>query len=142
LCIDLAHTPDVLTVTGPPEACRRQALALARQARDAGMGVTVVDEAIGRDEAPAGCRWTASFPEPEEVLDPRREGGPHLVISRGLRGAKLRSARRLMARTDRLAVPVVIGEVLRARWSVEVTPGDGQTDSGADLVAASSRASS
>ena len=145
LCVDLACTPDVLTVTGPLDACRRQALALARQARGAGMGVTVVGEAIGRDEAPAGCRWTASFPEPEEMLDPRREGGgPSLVISCGLRGAQLRSARQLMARTDRLAVPVVIGEVLRARWSVEVTPGDGRSESGsgAEPVAASSRAPS
>jgi hypothetical protein len=124
LCVDLAHTPDVFTITGPLEACRRLALALAGQARGAGMDVMVVGDAIGREDAPPGCRWAASFPEPEEMLDPGRVGGSSLVISLGLRGAELRSARRLMARTDRLAVPILIGEVLRARWSVEVTPND------------------
>jgi hypothetical protein len=126
LCVDLARTPDVFTITGPLEACRRQALALAGQARGAGMDVLVVGDAIGRDEAPPGCRWSASFPEPEETADPRPAGGSSLVISLGLRGGELRSARQLMARTDRLAVPILIGEVLRARWSIEVTPNNAQ----------------
>ncbi|OKI85252.1 hypothetical protein A6A27_40170 [Micromonospora sp. CB01531] len=124
LWVDVSHASDVLTITGALEASQRQALALARQVHATGSNVIFVGGALEPDAVPLGCRWVATFPEPQAAVGPGRGSGRAVVISLGLRGAELRAARQLMARTDRLAVPIMIGSVLRARWSIAVVPDD------------------
>ncbi|MGW4462607.1 LysM peptidoglycan-binding domain-containing protein [Micromonospora sp. NPDC004704] len=112
LWVDLARTPDLLTVTGTPEASGRQALAIVGQLLDRGIGVTVVGRVLG-DDVPAGCRQVDAFPAAPYDAD-----GPGIVISGGLRGADLLAARGMLAASDGLLVPVLVGKVLRARWSL------------------------
>ncbi|RKR86747.1 hypothetical protein BDK92_1012 [Micromonospora pisi] len=116
--LDLAATPDVFTITGTVPAVRRQAALLARQLHAAGLTVTIVGDAVGPD-LPSGCRRVAAFPVSDSDIGALGERG--VIISGGLRGAELTAARGLAARTRRQVVPVLVGEVLRARWSVLVT---------------------
>ncbi|MGW0504408.1 hypothetical protein [Micromonospora sp. NPDC003241] len=130
LWVDLARTPDVLTVTGDPVACRRRAASLAGQLLASGVGVMVVGDALGADPPP-GVRWWDDFPL--DVPDPG--SGPTVVFSGGLRGARLRAARRMAADSGGRVVPVLTGEVLRARWSIVVdvtTPTGAVTPTQAD----------
>ncbi|MFI7080380.1 hypothetical protein ACIBO1_24050 [Micromonospora sp. NPDC049903] len=130
LWVDLARTPDVLTVTGDPVACRRRAASLAGQLLAAGVDVMVVGDALGA-APPPGVRWWDEFP-----LDvPEPDSGPTVVFSGGLRGARLRAARRMAADSGGRVVPVLTGEVLRARWSIVVdvtTPTGAVTPTQAD----------
>ncbi|WP_326557876.1 LysM peptidoglycan-binding domain-containing protein [Micromonospora sp. NBC_01796] len=112
LWVDLARTPDLLTITGTPEASGRQALAIVGQLLDRGIGVTVVGRVLG-DDVPAGCRQVDTFP-----AAPYDAAGPGIVISGGLRGPDLLAARGMLAASDGLLVPVLVGKVLRARWSL------------------------
>ncbi|MEH0929907.1 hypothetical protein [Micromonospora sp. CPCC 205558] len=115
---DLAATPDILTITGTPSAAHRQARAMAEQLRAAGLMVTVVGDVFGAD-LPQGCRRVAAFPTAEP--DIARLAGPGVIVSAGLSGVELTTARALAARTGHRVVPVLVGEVVRTRWSVRVT---------------------
>ncbi|MEV4813056.1 hypothetical protein [Micromonospora avicenniae] len=114
LFVDLAAAPDVFTITGAPPAARRQARAVAEQLRTAGATVIVVGDALGPD-LPAEYQRLETFP------DGATPAGPAVVFSGGLRGAELTRARALADRTGHQAVPVLVGEVVRSRWSVRVT---------------------
>ncbi|MEU4339279.1 hypothetical protein AB0F59_32300 [Micromonospora lupini] len=116
--LDLAATPDLFTITGPSAAVRRQARSVARQLADAGVSVTIIGDVLG-PEVPTGYRQLAAFPE---LASFGPTSGPEVVISGPVRGAELTAARGLVARTQSRVVPVLIGEVLRARWSVQVSP--------------------
>ncbi|WP_432049788.1 hypothetical protein [Verrucosispora sp. NA02020] len=143
LWVDLARTPDVLTVTGDPVACRQRAASLARQLLAADVDVMVVGDALGADPPP-GARWLDEFPL--DMPDPGSTAA--VVFSGGLRGARLRAARRMAADSGGAVVPVLTGEVLRARWSIVVevpTPTEPvaptQSDGGtADSIAANDTA--
>ncbi|MFI7609288.1 hypothetical protein ACIBTV_29830 [Micromonospora sp. NPDC049366] len=115
---DLAATPDILTITGTPTAARRQARAMAEQLRAAGLAVTVVGDLLGAD-LPHGCRRLATFPTAEPEI--AALAGPGVILSGGLSGVELTTARGLAARTGRHVVPVLVGEVMRTRWSVRAT---------------------
>ncbi|MFC3499548.1 hypothetical protein ACFOOK_00845 [Micromonospora krabiensis] len=120
--VDLAAAPDVVTVTGPVSSARQVALAVAEQLHAAGVAVTVVGDALGGDalggDAPAAYRRVPAFPtdDAEAALT-----GPGVLISAGLRGAELAAARDLAARSGHRVVPVLVGEVVRSRWSVRVS---------------------
>ncbi|MEU5565293.1 hypothetical protein [Micromonospora musae] len=117
LFVDLAAAPDVLTVTGATPAARRQALAFAAQLDTAGATVFVVGDALGPD-APAQYRRLATFADPAGIG--ATATGPAVIFSGGLRGAELTAARGLAARTGHRMLPVLVGEVVRSRWSVRV----------------------
>ncbi|WP_329110973.1 hypothetical protein OG792_17850 [Micromonospora sp. NBC_01699] len=119
LWADLARTPDVLTITGSPAASARQALGIVEQLRAAGFGVTVVGTVLG-DDVPDGCRRVDTFPQtPGDAGGPAgTANGPGLVVSGGLRGADLRVARGMAAASGGRTVPMLVGKVLRARWSL------------------------
>jgi hypothetical protein len=119
LWADLARTPEVLTITGAPEDCTRQALAIVRQLRDEGIGVTVVGGVLG-DAVPDGCRRVDAFPTlpVQEAGGAGPADGPSIVVSGGLRGADLRVARAMASASGGRMVPVLVGKVLRARWSL------------------------
>ncbi|NJC11431.1 hypothetical protein F4558_001257 [Micromonospora profundi] len=117
LVLDLAAVPDVLTITGRPALARPQAIDLVEQVSRAGVTVVVVGDVLGGD-APAGTTATADFASASAVVD--QLPGPVVIVCGGLRGAQLAAARGLAARTRHRAVPVLIGEVIRARWSVTV----------------------
>ncbi|MEV6375053.1 hypothetical protein [Micromonospora musae] len=118
LFVDLAAAPDVLTVTGATPVARRQALAFAAQLDAAGAEVFVVGDALGPD-APAQYRRLATFADPAGIG--ATATGPAVIFSGGLRGAELTAARGLAARTGHRMLPVLVGEVVRSRWSVRVT---------------------
>ncbi|MGW0436573.1 hypothetical protein ACWDV4_29000 [Micromonospora sp. NPDC003197] len=118
LFVDLAAAPDVFTVTGVPSAARRLALTLAEQLAGSGVTVGIVGDALGPD-VPAGYRRMATFPTADGDLD--APAGPGVVFSGGLRGADLTAARDLAVRTGHRVIAVLVGEVVRSRWSVRVT---------------------
>ena len=114
LHVDLGRTPDVFTVVGAPEDCRRLAAAFARQLHAGGIGVAVVGDTLGA-ETFEGCRSLTGFPEQgDEPPD------PYVVITAGLPEGAGAGVRGLAAATGGRCVPVVIGPVPDGRWSVQV----------------------
>ena len=114
LFLDLATVPGVLTVTGPLPRCRRFAHGIATRLSGHGCQVTVVGGALDTVIAP-GWHRQPDFPEIDAA-----DAGRGIVITEGLRGAALARARGLSGRTEGRYVAVVIGEVLRSRWSISV----------------------
>jgi len=115
LVLDLARVPDLLTVSGDPAARRRQALEIARQAHRAGAAVIVVGDALG-DDVPDEYRRRADYPGPEVAAE-----APALVVSAGLGAARLRIAKQLAAGSA-VIVPMLVGDVVRSRWSIAAEP--------------------
>jgi hypothetical protein len=115
LWADLALVPELLTVTGPVTARRRYAAALTRQLCAAGYAVTVVGGVLGAD-MPPGAHEAGTVPSFDA------EAVPRVVVAGGLSGGQAADLRRIASGTDRRVVLVVVGDVLRARWSVVVRP--------------------
>ncbi|WP_157756593.1 hypothetical protein [Plantactinospora sp. KBS50] len=111
LLVDLARTPDVVTIVGPERDCRRQAAGLARQLRAAGLGVAVVDGTL--DETVPGSRPLDRFPDLPAAGAERPE--PHVVFCAGPPGP---AARHLATVTQGHAVPIIVGATPAGRWSI------------------------
>lgn len=115
LQVDLGRAPDVFTLVGDLDECRRLAAVYARQLHAAGIGVGVVDDALGAETAD-GCRRLSQLPEPSD-LDTDR----YVVITAGLpKGAGIRG---LAAATGGRCIPMVIGPVPDGRWSAQLGSG-------------------
>jgi hypothetical protein len=110
LWIDLAGTPDVFTLTSAP-----QAQAIGDQLSAQGHVVAVVGQALGPD-VPQSWVSLPAFPTNPADLP----AGTGVVISTGLRGAELAFARHVAVHSGRRFVPIVVGQVLRARWSATI----------------------
>ncbi len=115
LHVDLAATPDVVTIIGSPAACCRLVLAYADQLRAAGAEVVLVGGALA-GTAPLADPTIATV---AELLDDPFPGRGVIICDR-LVGAELMAARELLTQTDGQLVPVIIGPVLPSRWSVRV----------------------
>jgi hypothetical protein len=114
LHVDIGRTPDVLTLVGATEDCRRLAAVFAEQLFADGIGVAVIGDALGTG-AFDGCRRLTEFPQPgDEPPD------PYVVITAGLPEAAGVDVRGLAAATAGRCVPVVIGQVSDSRWSAQV----------------------
>ncbi|WP_232233979.1 hypothetical protein [Micromonospora chokoriensis] len=116
--VDLGATPDVFTVTGTPSAARRQARAMAEGLQATVLAVNVVGDVLGAD-LPRGWRRLDTFPTSQREIAMLPQ--PSIIVSAGLSGVELTSARELAARTDHRVIPVLVGEMMRTRWSVRVT---------------------
>ncbi|MGC4747922.1 hypothetical protein ACLQ28_20035 [Micromonospora sp. DT201] len=116
LHVDLARTPDVLTIVGPDGDCRRRAAAYARQLRGAGLGVTLIGDALGHETVP-GARRLERFPELPAPDEPRPE--PYVVFCAGL-PEPAAIVRQLARATQGRAVPVILGSVPAGRWSIRL----------------------
>ncbi|WP_157527991.1 hypothetical protein [Micromonospora rosaria] len=122
LHVDLGRAPDVLTLVGAGEECRRTAALFARQLRAAGVGVAVVGDALGAERV-EGHRSLSTLPEPPKPGQQLPE--PSIVITAGLPDGTAAGARGLAAATGGRCVPVVIGPVPGGRWSVQLGAGAG-----------------
>lgn len=114
LQIDLRRAPDVFTLVGVMDDCRRLAATYARQLREAGVGVAVVGDALGA-EPPDGCRRLATWAAADD-LGPE----PYVVIGAGMPtdgGAGLPG---LAAGSRGRCIPLVIGAVPYGRWSAQL----------------------
>ncbi|MFY1622396.1 hypothetical protein ACN268_04255 [Micromonospora sp. WMMD735] len=127
LHVDLGRAPDVLTLVGDTDDCRRTAALFAGRLRAGGIGVATVGDVLG-GQAPPGCRSLPGLPAATAPdADPP---APYVVFTPGLAGAELAGARRLATDTGGRCVPVVIGPVPAGRWSVQVSPVDGGSTRG------------
>ncbi|WP_428964152.1 hypothetical protein [Micromonospora fluostatini] len=122
LHVDLGRAPDVLTLVGAGEDCRRTAALFARQLRAAGVGVAVLGDALGAERV-EGQRSLSTLPEPPAPGQQLPE--PSIVITAGLPDGTAAGARGLAAATGGRCVPVVIGPVPGGRWSVQLGAGAG-----------------
>ncbi|WP_140158132.1 hypothetical protein [Micromonospora sp. NBS 11-29] len=114
LHVDLTRVPDVLTLVGPVAVCRRAAAALVGGLTAAGVGVAVVGDALG-ETPPDGCDRLPGLPEPPGPGDDLP--APGVVFTAGPAPA---GARGLAAATGGRCVPVVLGPVPPARWSLQL----------------------
>ncbi|MDG4800287.1 hypothetical protein [Micromonospora sp. WMMD980] len=114
LHVDLARVPDVLTLVGPVDVCRRAAATLTGGLAAAGVGVAVVGDALG-GTPPDGCRRLTGLPEPPGPDDDLP--APCVVFVAGPSPA---GARGLAAATGGHCVPVVLGPVPAGRWSLQL----------------------
>ncbi|MFE0588388.1 hypothetical protein [Micromonospora echinospora] len=117
LHVDLGRTPDVFTLVGEVEACRRVAVHFARRLRAGGVGVSVVGDSLGV-EPPPGCRTVAGLPQLPAPGDPLPE--PYVIMVAEPPPGELGRARGLAAATNGRCVPVAFGAVPGGRWSVQV----------------------
>ncbi|BCB86516.1 hypothetical protein Psuf_038290 [Phytohabitans suffuscus] len=118
LHVDLSRTPDVFTLVGAEEDCRRLAATYARQLSAGGVDVAVVGDALGAGIVD-GCRRLESFPEPDDL-----PADPCVIISAGLPEGTGAEVRGLVTATRGRCVPMLIGQVADGRWSAQVGPGD------------------
>ncbi|MEV6693472.1 hypothetical protein AB0M35_18570 [Micromonospora sp. NPDC051196] len=118
LQIDLGRAPDVFTLVGAVDECRRLAAAYARQLHEAGVVVAVVGDALGV-ESLDGCRRLTSWPAPDDF-----GSEPYIVIITGLPADAGAGMRGLAAGSGGRCVPLVIGPVPYGRWSAQLGGGD------------------
>ena len=114
LHVDLSRTPDVFTLVGAMEDCRRLAARYARQSarkRDRGR----------RRRRHARRRVGPGLPEPDRASGTGDElPGPVVVVTVGLPEGAGADLRELVAATSGRCVPMVIGPVPDGRWSAEL----------------------
>jgi hypothetical protein len=112
LCLDLGRCPDTLTVAGRTAAAERYALLLISQVLADGHGVTVLGADRFAGALPAGCHRVDTLRD----LDCR--DAPGIVVCGRLSGHDLAAAR--LSRASGGPIPVLVGDIPRARWSVRV----------------------
>ncbi|MFV2099662.1 hypothetical protein [Micromonospora sp. LOL_024] len=116
LQVDLGRAPDVFTLVGDLDECRRLAAAYARQLRAGGVGVGVVGDALGA-EGLDDCHRLDGLPEPGEM-----DADRYVIVTAGLpKGTGIRG---LAAATGGRCIPVVIGPVPNGRWTAQLGAGD------------------
>jgi hypothetical protein len=116
LYVDLALAPDVVTVLGRLADSQRYARELADHLIAVGVPVTVLGDALG-PRPPARCRRISELPEP----GPAGSVAPTGVLFCADPPADVRRAAvDLGTRGGGHLVPVLLGDVPRARWSVRV----------------------
>jgi hypothetical protein len=118
LFVDLADCPDPFTITGSVQDCRRYTAGLARQLLTHGRLVQVVGEVLGADQ-PDGCERLTTMPA---LTGPSSGDRARLVITAGLRGHSLADLRQCLRQDDRKVAVIILGDVLRSRWSVSLAP--------------------
>lgn len=118
LYIYLAHSPDVFTITGEPDARRRLARAIAQQAAGAGHLVTAVGDAIGSHPQPRGVRFADRL---ESVRVADSDTVKMVICDPGADG-DLAPLLALAKRDGRRPILVAVGDVPRGRWSADVWP--------------------
>jgi hypothetical protein len=116
-CLDLTQAPDVVTVTGDGAQARRLAATMARQLVDQDVAVTVVGAAIG--PRIDGVHAVRSMIDAEAATDDPT--APQVVFCEGDQD-DIATVRRLVARSTPRTVVVLVGDVRRGRWSVDVRP--------------------
>jgi hypothetical protein len=114
LHLDLGRCPDVLTVTGALADCEKYALHLVHQLLGNGHGVAVVGDGLFGETLPGGCRRVPT------LADVRGLNSPGVVVCGRLTGPDVAAAR--LSRASGGPTPMIIGEVPRSRWSVQVQP--------------------
>ena len=114
LFLDLGRCPDVLTVVGTLPDGEKYALRLIRQLLANGHGVAVLGDELFHDALPAGCRRLSA------MADVRSLDAPGIVVCGRLAGKDIAAAR--LSRASGGPVPVLVGDVPRARWSLQVAP--------------------
>ena len=119
LYVDLAHAPDVITITGPQPSCQRQALSLARQLVGNGVAVTVVGDPFGAPAA--GCRFFSTVDDAVQEAT-GATAGLRVMFCDGAIPADIATIRQAVAVPMPRLVPVLVGDVPRARWSIHVQP--------------------
>ncbi|MEV6343984.1 hypothetical protein [Actinoplanes sp. NPDC051851] len=112
LYLDLNRCPDALTVSAALPDGEAYTLHLIRQVIDHGYDVAILGYDIFTASIPQGCRRVAT------MTDACDSGSPGIVVSGRLSGRDLATAR--AARASGGPIPVLIGDVPRARWSVRL----------------------
>lgn len=113
LWVDLAATPDVLTLGGDEHACRRLGVRLLAQLAPT-VDVVVVGDALGVEPLPQRCHRLGSVSE-LAGLDAR---ALRVVFCPGASAGMLWRERRSLATSAHRTISVVVGEAPQARWSV------------------------
>jgi hypothetical protein len=115
LFVDLALSPDIITLVGEAVAVLRQARSMARQLDIAGVYVTIVGDLLG---APAVAPHTVASLGDLADLPP----GPALrvVFAGAVSPDELPMVQRLLAQLQPRTVVVLVGAGPRARWSLQV----------------------
>ncbi|WP_410813449.1 hypothetical protein [Micromonospora sp. 067-2] len=113
LWVDLAAVPDVLTLGGDEDACRRLGVRLLDQLGPT-VDVVVVADALGAGLLPQRCRRLGSV----EELAGLEPAALRVVFCPGAAAGVLWRERRSLAGSGQRTVPVVVGEAPPARWSV------------------------
>jgi hypothetical protein len=119
LFIDLAVSPDVITMTGAASRLPRLVDSIARQLVHAGVAVTVVGDAVGAT-TPAGARVVSSY---EELNGERPQAPLEVVFGTIARTQDLPHVRRLVSPANPRTVVVIVGQARRARWSIDIQSG-------------------
>jgi hypothetical protein len=123
LLVDLAATPDVVTVTGDADARARLVASFANQILDHGVSqvaVTIVGDIVDRRQLSVSAQYAADV---GELLSSGLERTRRctVVICAVGHEDELDVLRELVRRTDHRVVPVVVGDLPPARWSFEAT---------------------
>ncbi|WP_238009825.1 hypothetical protein KZZ52_15200 [Dactylosporangium sp. AC04546] len=138
LHLDICRCPDVLTITGHAAARERIARSLLDQCDHlaAALRVTVVGRRLTRPLGHIG----GDEPDPADrrhVVDRLDQLAPHndpttpcLVFCAADDADEARQLRRLVEESRGILVPVVIGDIPPARWSLHAEPSSPATPSG------------
>lgn len=114
LFLDLGRCPDVLTVVGAAPDAEAYALRLIWQVLDGGHEVAVLGDDLFRDILPDGCRRLRVLADAYDLK------APGIVVSGRLAGKDVAAAR--LSRASGGPIPMLVGEVPRARWSLQIAP--------------------
>jgi hypothetical protein len=126
LFVDLAATPDLVTITGDPEARTRLGASFAEQIVRNGpdeADVSIVGDVVDPTALDGRGRFAADLAEFLST-GAQRVGRLTVVICTVASDAELDVLRELVRRTDHRLVAVVVGDLPPARWSFDAKPPD------------------
>ena len=120
---DLVRTPDVVTVTGDPAARRRLAASFVQHlcARpNRAFDVTVVGDVLGSFAIPPECQRAGGIQQ--LTTDLPRDSRPHLVFCAPADDHEMALLQDVVTQSGWTVVPIIVGDVPSARWSLKVHP--------------------